>query len=215
MSDSALLSTLEFLGESNNSTEILERVWEDIENAVVKSFVPQVVVGNERPCEESDFKEYLLGIGSRLKILTLIFQQIVKNVGCEEFHTNKRISKNRAVYLLLLCGEHSVDNKWTTKETVKYSGELISHLCKLCQCKSVPQLLTGVESRPEFVGLFSTALMSLRPKLLKDTWKTYPAAVSCYQWLLFQVKVTKGFMFIFAICMYGTFSFALEGGGFK
>jgi hypothetical protein len=213
MSDSVLLDTLEFLSESNS--EISEQVWGNVENAVLKAFVPLFTVGNERPCEESDFKEYLLGIGSKLKILTLIFQQIVNNVGCEEYHANKRISKNRAVCLLLLCGEHSIDDKWTTKETIKYSGELINHLCKLCQCKSISQLLTGVESRQEYVGLFSTALLSLRPKLLKDTWKTYPAAVSCFKWLLFHVKVTKGFMFIFVICMYGTFSFALSESGFK
>nr|CAD7400581.1 unnamed protein product [Timema cristinae] len=29
----------------------------------------------------------------------------------------------------------------------------------------------------------------LRPKLLKDTWKNYPAALACFKWMLLQVKV--------------------------
>jgi len=164
-----------------------------------------MAVGNERPCEESDLKGYLLSTGSRLRNLTLIFEQIVSNLRCDDFHANKRINKGCTVYLLLLCGEHSADEKWTTRETIKYSGELIRHLYKLWQCQSV-QLLTGVESRQDFVGPFSTALLSLRPKLLKDTWKTYPAAVSCCQWLMFQVKVSKVFMIISAICIANSFS---------
>jgi hypothetical protein len=124
----------------------------------------------------------------------------VENLGCEESLSIKGISKNCAVYLLLLCGEHMVADKWTTRETMKYSEELISHLCKLWQCKTILQLLIGDESK--HVGLFSAALLSLRPKLLKDTWKTYPAAVSCYQWLLFQVKVTERFILVFSIYVY-------------
>lgn len=184
MGDTILFDTLEFLRKGGN--EIPEQIWENVENAILKTYVPQMTIGNERPCEESDFKKYLLSIGSRLKSLALIFEQIVKNLGCEEPHTIKGISKSRAVYLLLLCGEHMVADKWTTKETFKYSEELISHLCKLWQCKTILQLLIGDEYK--HVGLFSAALLYLRPKLLKDTWKTYPAAVSCYQWLLFQIK---------------------------
>jgi hypothetical protein len=186
MGDTKLFDILEFLTKGGN--EIPIHIWEDIESAIVETYIPQMLVGNERPCEESDFEKYLLSIESRLKSLTLIFEQIVKNLGCEESRTISTISKNRAVCLLLLCGEHVVDNKWTTKETIKYSEELIRHLCKLWQCQTILQLLTGDESK--HVGLFSAALLSLRPKLLKDTWKTYPAAVACYQWLLFQIKVT-------------------------
>jgi hypothetical protein len=200
MGDTVLLDTLEVVRKSGN--KIPEQVWETVENAILGAFLPRMTVANERPCEESDFKEYLLNIGSRLKALTLIFQQIAKNLGCDEFNTNKRISKNHAVYLLILCGEHSIHDKWTTKETIKYSEELLSLLCKLWCCKSISLMLIGNESRQEYFGLFSAALLSLRPKLQKNTWKTYPAAVSCYQWLLFQVKVTKGFV---CICMHSDF----------
>jgi hypothetical protein len=193
MGDTMLFDILEFLRKGGN--EIPKHIWENVENAILETYVPQMTVGNERPCEESDFEKYLLNIGCRLKSLALIFEQIVKNVGCEESRTIKGISKNRAVCLLLLCGEHVVDDKWTTRETIKYSEELISHLCKLWQCKTILQLLIGDES--EHVGLFSAALLYLRPKLLKNTWKTYPAAVSCYQWLLFQIKVTTIYILIF------------------
>lgn len=200
MGDTVLLDTLEILRKSGN--KIPEQVWETVEDAILGAFVPQMTVGNERPCEESDFKQYLLNIGSKLKAIALIFQQIVQNLGCDEFHSNKQISKNHAVHLLILCGEHSIDDKWTTKETIKYSEELLSLLCKLWCCKSVSLMLIGDESRQEYFGLFSVALLSLRPKLEKNTWKTYPAAVSCYQWLLFQVKVTNGFV---CICMHSEF----------
>jgi hypothetical protein len=196
MGDTMLFDILEFLRKGGN--EIPEQIWESVENAILRTYVPQMTIGNERPCEESDFKEYLLSIGSKLKSLALIFEQIVKNLECEESHAGKGISKNRVVYLLLLCGEHVVGDKWTTNETIKYSEELISHLCKLWQCKNISQLLIGDESK---LGLFSAALLYLRPKLLKDTWKTYPGAVSCYQWLLFQIKVTEQFIFVFSIFM--------------
>lgn len=197
MGDIVLLDTLEILRKTGS--KIPEQVWGNVENAILDAFLPQMTVGSERPCEELDFKEYLLNIGSKLKAIMLIFQQIVKNLGCDEFHGNKRISKNHAVYLLLLCGEHSSGDKWTTEETVRHSEELISLLCKLWSCKSISQMLIGGESREEYFGLFSAVLLSLRPKLQKNTWKTYPAAVSCYQWLLFQVKV------IICICIHSDF----------
>lgn len=200
MGDTVLLDTLEILRKSGS--KIPEQVWKNAENAILDALLPQMTVGSERPCEELDFKEYLLNIGSKLKAITLIFQQIVKNLGCDEFHSNKRISKNHAVYLLLLCGEHSIDDRWTTEETIRCSEELISLLCKLWSCKSISQMLIGDESRQEYFGLFSAALLFLRPKLQKNTWKTYPAAVSCYQWLLFQVKVTKPCV---CICMHSDF----------
>jgi hypothetical protein len=199
MGDTVLLDTLEVLRKSG--TKVPEQVWENVENAVLGAFVPQMTAGNERPCEELDFKDYVLNIESKLRVLTLIFQEIVKNCG-DEFHPNKRISKTHAVYLLILCGEHANDDKWTTKDTIKYAEELLNLLRKLWCCKSIPLMLTGDDSRQEHFGLFSAALLSLRPKLQKNTWKTYPAAVSCYQWLLFQVKVTERFV---CICMHSDF----------
>lgn len=201
MGDTVLFETLEFVRKDCN--EIPKQIWEHVENEVLKTYVPQMTIGNERPCEESDYKKYLLSIGSRLKSLALILEQIVKILGCEESHTGKGISKNCAVYLLLLCGEHMVADKWTTEETIKYSEEIISHLCKLWQCKTILQLLIDDESK--HVGLFSAALLYLRPKLLKNTWKTYPAAVSCYQWLLFQIKVNERYMLVFSIFVYARF----------
>jgi hypothetical protein len=73
MGDTELLGTLEFLRKGGN--EIPEQVCVNVENVILQTFVPQMTVGNERPCKESDFKGYLLGIGSRLKGLTLIFEQ--------------------------------------------------------------------------------------------------------------------------------------------
>jgi hypothetical protein len=81
MSDTELLDTLEFLRKYGN--EFPEQVWVDVENAIFQTFIPQMAVGDEWPCEESDFKGYLLSIGSRLKNLTLIFEQIVSKFRCD------------------------------------------------------------------------------------------------------------------------------------
>jgi len=56
------------------------------------------------------------------------------------------------------------------------------------KCNSVSELfVNGTQSQQ----LINSLLLSLRPKLLKDTWRKYPAAVQCYQWILLQVKVSS------------------------
>ncbi|XP_069682418.1 TELO2-interacting protein 2-like [Periplaneta americana] len=185
MDDSMVLEILELLKGRDHVPD----VWQNVEHLISDAFAPQMTIGNERPCEITDFHDYLVNISSKLKNLTLIFKQISEKTDPSEIHsTSKSIGKHHAVLLLLLCGEHSNENIWTTSDTIKYSRELLSYLCKLYYLKSVLELLTGTESKSGFVELFSAAIFTLRPKLLKGTWKTYPAAVSCYQWMLFQMK---------------------------
>ncbi|PSN50103.1 hypothetical protein C0J52_04714 [Blattella germanica] len=174
----ALLHVLESLQLEDGS--ITEHLWQDIDNTVSKIYVPLMKVGTERPCEVTDFEKFVPDIEQGLQNLEVVLKTIANQSDNVQI-----ISKARVVNLLLLCGEHiNSEDKWTTSKTLQSSEKLIKHLLKLWHCNTVPELLTGAK----YEGLFLASLLALRPKLLINTWKTYPAAVSCYKWILFHVK---------------------------
>lgn len=176
--DKTLLNVLEFLKEGHNP--IPEHLWRDIENVVQKIYIPIIKVGSERPCEVSDFEKYLPDLERRLKNILIVLTEIERKFGVDE----KILSKQRAVSILLLCGEHACQDKWTTNNTIQLCEDLLQIVYRFWHCSSLSELLNGAK----YEALFTPALLALRPKLLKNTWKTFPAAVSCYRWLLFNVK---------------------------
>ncbi|KAJ9574524.1 hypothetical protein L9F63_008297, partial [Diploptera punctata] len=173
----ALLHVVQFLNEGHYS--LPGHLWLDIENVVQKTFIPLIKIGTERPCEASDFEKYLPDIELKLKNLVITFAEIEKKCGVD-----KVFPKNLAVNILLLCGEHASQDSWTSDKTIQLCEDLLEILYKFWHCSSVSELLTGAE----YEALLSPALLALRPKLLKNTWKTFPAAISCYHWLLFHIK---------------------------
>ncbi|EZA57175.1 hypothetical protein X777_01781 [Ooceraea biroi] len=143
-----------------------------------KSFAPQRTIGLERQCEEADFKEFKLIMNRNLSRVQSILNATVWNFPLKQNMRQRPTEMARlGIHLLLLFGEHSEENIWNTAESVFITKQIINLFCKLFECQSIPQFLSGHE-------ILSNLLLTLRPKLLKDTWKTYPSAVASYRWIL-------------------------------
>jgi len=152
---------------------------------IQKSFAPQRTVGMERLCEEKDCKEYRLVVDRNLRSVRSMLQHILNTYRENhlQLHNIAGITKTFGMNLLLLIGEHSEKNIWNTAECVSISKELITDFCDLYACQSISQFLSEHEN-------LNNLLLVLRPKLLKDTWKTYPSAVASYRWILHEVEVS-------------------------
>ncbi|XP_076249856.1 TELO2-interacting protein 2 [Calliopsis andreniformis] len=176
-----LLQELEALKISGDSTR--ERLWSTCIDLVQKSYVPEKTVGAGRPCEEKDFREYRQIVDRNLGSIKSMLQHIIhdRNAGNVQIDLKFPMIRTFAVNLLLLIGEHHERNVWNTAESVSVAKELLGEFLELYRYQNISEFLMEQDN-------FSTVLLTLRPKLLKDTWKTYPAAVACYKWLLYQVE---------------------------
>ncbi|XP_024891585.1 TELO2-interacting protein 2-like [Temnothorax curvispinosus] len=157
--------------------------WTPCIDLIQRSFAPQKTVGVERPCEEKDFREYRFVVERNLRNVRSMLQHISSSCREKRLQLNNATGMVRAfgMNLLLLIGEHSEKNIWNTAECVSISKELLAGFCDLYTCQSVSQFLSENENLRDL-------LLTLRPKLLKDTWKTYPSAVACYRWILHEAE---------------------------
>ena len=160
-----------------------EGLWPACVDLVQKSCTPEKTIGANRPCEEKDFREYRQVVDRNLRSIRSMLEHIVRsrNAGDVQIDLSASVVRSFAVNLLSLVGEHHEKNVWNTAESVSIAKELLSGVLELYRCQSVSQFLTEQDN-------FTTVLLTLRPKLLKDTWKSYPAAVACYKWMLYQVE---------------------------
>ncbi|XP_012221590.1 TELO2-interacting protein 2 [Linepithema humile] len=170
-----LLNKLEVLKIRSNFCE--DDSWALCIDLIQKSFAPQRTVGMERPCEEKDFREYRLVVERNLHSVRSMLQHILNTCRENNLQLNNITGMTFGMNLLLLIGEHSEKNIWNTAECVSISKELLTDFCDLYACQSISRFLMEQEN-------LSNLLLMLRPKLLKDTWKTYPSAVACYRWIL-------------------------------
>lgn len=165
--------------------------WTPCVDLIQKSFVPQRTVGAERPCEEKDFREYRLVVERNLHNVRSMLQHISSNSREKHLQLSNAtgIVRTFGMNLLLLIGEHSEKNIWNTAECVSISKELLASFCDLYVCQSISQFLSENEN-------LHNLLLMLRPKLLKDSWKTYPSAVACYRWFLQEAEKPVLFNYI-------------------
>ncbi|KAL6263760.1 hypothetical protein P5V15_003844 [Pogonomyrmex californicus] len=156
-----------------------DSTWMSCIDLIQKSFAPQRTIGTERPCEEKDFKEYRLVVERNLRNVRSMLQYISNS--CKEKHLQLAnatgMARTFGMNLFLLIGEHNEKNIWNTAECVSISKELLANFCDLYVYQNISQFLS------ENNNLHNLLLM-LRPKLLKNTWKTYPSAIACYKWIL-------------------------------
>lgn len=180
----SLLRELEALKITGKFHE--EDLWVKCNNLIQVSFVPERIDGASRPCEENDFRVYRQIIDRNLQDIKSMLQHIIYYHYDEhvQIKLDSSIVKTFTINLLLLIGEQHEQNVWTTKESVSISKDLTSKILELYRYQSISQLLTEQDN-------FTTVLLTLRPKLLKDTWKAYPAAVASYKWILYQIEVRK------------------------
>jgi len=182
-----LLKELEALKIKNDFYE--DTTWSLCIDLIQRSFVPQKMIGMERPCEEEDFREYRLTVDKNLHNINSMLQHIL-NKHQEKHVLICNITEMTRIFgmnLLLLIGEQNERNIWNTIECISISKELISGFCVLFTCGRISQFLSDHKN-------LSNLLLMLRPKLLKDTWKTYPSAVACYKWILLQTEVNIIFL---------------------
>lgn len=161
-------------------------LWARCIDLVQKSYVPEKTVGANRPCEEEDFREYKQVVDRNLQDIKCMLHHIIhsRNGGHVQIDLNAAVVKTFTINLLLLIGEHHEKNVWNTVESVFISKELISGILELHRHQTISQFLMEQNN-------FTTVLLTLRPKLLKDTWKSYPAALASYKWILYQIEVCR------------------------
>lgn len=163
-------------------------LWESRIELIEKGFAPQRTVGTERPCEEKDYREYRLVIERNLRNVRSMLQHM-SNCYREkhlQLYNAKGVAKTFSMNLLLLIGEHIEKNVWNTAECVSISKDLTESFCSLYACQNISKFLSEHEN-------LNNLLLLLRPKLLKDVWKTYPSAVACYRWILQEAPVYQSF----------------------
>ncbi|XP_029043752.1 TELO2-interacting protein 2-like [Osmia bicornis bicornis] len=176
-----LLKELEALKIEGDFSE--EGLWAACIDLVTMSYVPEKTVGTSRPCDEKDFREYRQVVDRNLRNIRSMLEHIIysRNERDVQIDLDASPVETFTIYLLLLIGEHDEKNVWNTAESVSVSKDLVTQILELHGYQSISQLLTDKDN-------LTTLLSMLRHKLLKDTWKTYPAAVACYKWILCQTE---------------------------
>lgn len=109
---------------------------------------------------------------NNLKDVISLIENILQNENFCTLDEKKNLFK-----FIVIIGEQHCKSPWNTNEQVETSNLLNLKLCKICNCEKISQILMNDE-------IFLSILKFLRPKLLKDTWKSFPASVVCYRWIL-------------------------------
>ena len=156
--------------------------WSSCIRLIEKTFVPRNPIGETRPWNEEDFQEYRMKVDQNFRDILSLLQHILDERKEMKTPLDFPITKIFKTYLIILIGEHSEKNLWTTDESIKASKQVEGILCNLYFSNNLSQLLEQDDDD------ITRVLTTLRPKLLKDTWKTYPAAVVCYKWFLDLMK---------------------------
>lgn len=140
------------------------------------STLPEQSFGFDQPYEVDMFKEYVTEVQSNIsKSIT-----ILSSTDFEGFQ-NASLRKNIVINTVFLCGEHSENNIWTSTESINLSNLLLKELLNKCNCATLLDLLVKFNCE--------SFISELRFKLNKTSWKNYPAAVSCFKWILTSIKV--------------------------
>lgn len=147
-----------------------------MDQALKECLVPSFSQETVRPCSEDDFQEFKKTLTNNLKNVVSFLDNLIQNKNFCKVDEKNNISK-----VIVIIGEQHCKSVWNTSEQVEISKVLITKLCKIYNCERISQVLAYDE-------LFLSILMFLRPKLLKDTWKMFPASVVCYRWILESVE---------------------------
>lgn len=140
------------------------------------STLPEQSFGFDQPYEVDMFKEYVTEVQSNIsKSIT-----ILSSTDFEGFQ-NASLRKNIVINTVFLCGEHSENNIWTSTQSINLSNLLLKELLNKCNCATLLDLLVQFNCE--------SFISELRFKLNKTSWKNYPAAVSCFKWILTSIKV--------------------------
>ncbi|XP_071444266.1 TELO2-interacting protein 2-like [Hetaerina americana] len=151
--------------------------------------VKKVTSGFDRPLSETDFKDNAVQLEKSVVYLQSELQKLVDS-GAVQNKTKLDITvQSFLVSSLIVCGEHSTEELWTSCCTVKSAGSILNHLCVLFSLDT-QNVLGGLESKWKF-SVCKLLFDALKPKLRKATWKQYPASFTCYRWILLNAQAQQ------------------------
>ncbi|KAG8233704.1 hypothetical protein J437_LFUL014308 [Ladona fulva] len=90
------------------------------------------------------------------------------------------------ISLLVVCGEQSSKEVWTSEHSVKVMTDIHRMLCQIFLV-DIENMFVEFESKWNFC-VCKLLLSSLKIKLQSKSWKQHPAAFKCYRWILFSMK---------------------------
>ncbi|XP_034235425.1 TELO2-interacting protein 2-like [Thrips palmi] len=172
-------SDIVFLNSINLTADVLPSSWVSLGKVIKASLLPEQTYGEDRPAEEADFESHRKDVVNKLKSVLNFIRKFVSIVPSQVF------DRDLLVWLLILCGEHHFPDLWTTDETREVAVLCVQELCSFYDCSSVSQLVLGQSQKSS--PCFKQALVILRPKLLRNSWRKNPGAIASYKWLLVQL----------------------------
>uniref|UniRef100_A0A1B6GX94 Uncharacterized protein n=1 Tax=Cuerna arida TaxID=1464854 RepID=A0A1B6GX94_9HEMI len=134
------------------------------------SILPEQKYNFDEPLQDSCFKEHILNVETNLLNAIPLLSKLRKS---------EVIPKKIVLYTILVAGENSTITMWTNRKIMMYADILLKEVLNRYGYSNLSSLLE-LE-----VGDY---LSELRPKLLKNSWKNYPAAVDSFIWILFSLK---------------------------
>ncbi|EFX73015.1 hypothetical protein DAPPUDRAFT_325742 [Daphnia pulex] len=138
-----------------------------------KVLLPPVKVINDRSYFEKRFQREW---STKVDDAVCDLKKLILNC---TFITEEEWTKNSqdVLSLLILCGEHSICSEWSTQKSVDNVKDLLNLLLSKLHLQNIQDIFA-------MEGVAYSTLQQLKPKLGKNQIKEYPAAVSCFVWII-------------------------------
>ena len=166
--------------------------WANTVEKIRAGFLPRLEFVDERPYVEADFISHLPVSLESLQIgFTICESSEALSLNIQE---RDDILKSFVVPLLLLSSENNQKSEWTTASHIELSYKIFNQLkFRIFGVSSIFEILLPPSDSDK---MLRWCLEDLRPKLINSSWKQYPAARQSFTWLLHQVSIRMGFVFI-------------------
>jgi len=153
---------------------------DEVAKIAQKVLLPPVKVINDRSHFEKGFQ---LEWSTKVDDAVCVLKKLILNC---TFLTQDEWTKNNhdVLSLLILCGEHSTCSEWSTQKSVDNLKCLLDLLLSKLQLQNIQDIFA-------LEGVAYSILQQLKPKLEKNQIKEYPAAVSCFVWVISNTMVSK------------------------
>ena len=109
--------------------------------------------------------------------------------------------KKFSVYTLILGAQQLGDGSWTCDENRVLAKKTLANLCAVLRCNKIEEILRGSCNEWEILnpagkvifnkGLMKDILPYMMPKLTKELWKSSPAYVTLYEFVMYHIKVCQ------------------------
>lgn len=161
--------------------------WSGAVEKIRAGFLPRLEFGDERPHDESDFKTHLTVSLDSLQTGFRICNSADASTSSRRMIRDRDdILKSFVAPLLLLCSENNQKSDWTTAAHIELSYKVLNLLkVRIFGVSSIFEILLPASDSDK---MLRWCLDELRPRLIHESWKKYPAARQSFTWLLHQVS---------------------------